>query len=64
MKYWQISNQEYAEQQAFYITIGYLQEWKKYAKEISVDEILNYMKKCAKESRDALNENFPEYAQE
>lgn len=64
MKFWLMSNKEFAEQQAFNRAIGYLQAARGQAEEISVDEILSYMRKSAKEICENLNERFPEYAEQ
>lgn len=61
-KYWLSSNRECAEQYAYNRAIGYLQAYKEVTKEISVDEILNYMINSANEICDELNERYPEYA--
>lgn len=62
MKYWQSSNEDFAEQQAFNFAIGYLMEMRNHTETIEIDVLFESLQNYAKRTAQQLNEKFPEYA--
>lgn len=63
-QYWHASNKEYAEQCAFYATLGMLDAMIERGKQVDPAYIKEKMMQYAIENRECLNQQFPEYADE
>lgn len=62
--YWHASNKEYAEQTAFYATLGMLDAMIECGEQVDPAYIKEKMMQYAIENRERLNQQFPDYADE
>lgn len=60
MNFWMCSNQERAEQSTLNSVIGYLKAKQELGKDITPEEVLQFIENNVKEETERLNEKFPD----
>lgn len=60
MDFWKCSNQEKAEQSALNGVIGFLKARQKMNKDVTPEELLQFIETSVKEETERLNEKYPD----